>query len=65
MVFTQKRETIDGPYLIGHLLTLTDAISNLQLNRVKTLLESGADPNVREENATSWPPLALAMRCMA
>jgi hypothetical protein len=29
---------------------------------VKALLEVGADPNVREEKATSWPPLALAMR---
>jgi hypothetical protein len=51
--------------IIGHVLPLTDAISELQTNRVKTLLEAGADPNVREENATSWPPLAFAMRGMA
>ena len=50
------------PILIGHVLPLTDAISNLQTSRVKVLLEGGADPNVREEDATSWPPLALAMR---
>ena len=45
--------------IIGHVLPLTDAISDLQTNRVKALLEGGADPNVREEDATSWPPLAL------
>ena len=51
--------------IIGHVLPLTDAISDLQTNRVKALLEGGADPNVREEDATSWPPLAFAMRGMA
>jgi hypothetical protein len=50
------------PLLIGHVLPLTEAISELQANRVKALLEAGADPNVREEDATSWPPLAFAMR---
>jgi hypothetical protein len=48
--------------ILGHVVPLTDAISDLQINRVKMLLEAGADPNVREENATSWPPLAFAMR---
>ena len=48
--------------VIGHGLPLTDAVSNLQTKRVKALLEAGADANVREENATSWPPIAFAMK---
>ena len=53
------------PIFIGHVVPLTDAISDLQPSRVRALLASGADPNVREEDATSWPPLAFAMRGMA
>lgn len=42
---------------------LTDPIYELKPSLVKSLLEAGADPNVREgDEATSWPPLALAMR---
>ena len=42
---------------------LTDAISDVQPGRVRSLLEAGADPNLREgDDATWWPPLALAMR---
>jgi hypothetical protein len=62
LILIQKVENPTGPYLVGHLLPLTDAVSNFQSTRVKALLDGGADPNVREENATSWPPLALAMR---
>lgn len=59
-IFIQK---VQGPpILIGHVLPLTDAISNQQPNRVKTLLEGGADPDVREEDATSWPPLGFALK---
>ena len=42
---------------------LTGPISELAPERVKLLLEAGADPNLRETDApTAWPPLALAMR---
>src|SRR5687767_11468827 len=42
---------------------LTDAIGDLEPGRVKFLLDAGADANAREsDDATSWPPLALAMR---
>ena len=42
---------------------LTEPIRQLQPGRVRALLESGADPNVREgTGAAWWPPLALAMR---
>ena len=62
-VYTQVIEVPrGGHYVIGHRFPLTDAVSTLQSSRVKALLEGGADPNVREENASSWPPLALAMR---
>ena len=50
------------PLVIGYVTPLTTAISNVKLSQVKVLLEAGADPNVREEDATSWPPLAFAMR---
>jgi hypothetical protein len=51
-----------GPYIVGYRFPLTAAVSDLRTNRVKALLEAGADPNVREEDGTSWPPLALAMK---
>lgn len=42
---------------------LTEPIRELQPSRVRSLLESGADPNVREgPDPLWWPPLALAMR---
>ena len=52
----------DQVHIVGYGLPLTAAVSDLQPNRVWTLLEGGADPNVREEDGTSWPPLALAMK---
>src|SRR5262245_48259071 len=55
-------QVVGTPLIIGHVLPLTDAVSNLQTKRVKELLDAGADPNVREENASSWPPLAFAMK---
>ena len=61
-VLTQVVAIPDGEYLVGHRLPLTAAVSNLHPSRVKALLEGGADPNVREDDGTSWPPLALAMR---
>jgi hypothetical protein len=40
-----------------------DVVSNQQLERARQLLDSGTDPNLRDDNAaTSWPPLALAIR---
>ena len=54
--------TPPGPLFIGSVVPLTAALSDLQPKRVKALLEGGADPNVREEDATSWPPLAFAIR---
>jgi uncharacterized protein len=42
---------------------LTGPIGELQIDRVKALLEAGADPNLREApDAKTWPPLALALR---
>ena len=42
---------------------LIDAVSGLEVSRVKALLDAGADPNRRyEADAMSWPPLALALR---
>jgi hypothetical protein len=42
---------------------LTDVISEQQTDRLKALLDGGADPNLREgDDATSWPALASAMK---
>ena len=60
---TQYVVTSSGvPLVVGAVVPLTAALSNGQLQRVRTLLEEGADPNVREERPTSWPPLAFARR---
>jgi hypothetical protein len=55
-------EVPEGAYIVGYRVPLTAAVSDLLPKRVEALLESGADANVREEDATSWPPLALAMK---